>query len=298
MNLFIVSTFWNCEKYIAQCIKSIKRQYYTNFTAYFIDDKSTDDSYNVAKNAIGDDKRFILIKNDVKKYKTKNFIDVIRENKDIEWNDVIIEIDGDDKLSDNYVLGRINKIYTNDDIWICGSRWKDKDGNSMRFGKCVPESSRSANWNFSHMRSYRAFLFRNIKDNDLKYEGEYFKSGCDIGMSIPMLEMAGSEHYYYLDDVTYVYTWHDKQSYSDNNSFGDGTLQEKVMKHILNSTKYPLLKLGYSHAIVKNPYIPQKIVDSKPKTIKEKIYSSFEKKEIDQRRQNILELIQKNFGAK
>mgnify|MGYP003352479845 CR=1 FL=1 len=74
MNLFIVSTFWNCEKYVDKCIKSIKRQYYTNFKAYFIDDKSTDNSYNVAKEAIGDDDRFVLIKNDVKKYKTKNEI--------------------------------------------------------------------------------------------------------------------------------------------------------------------------------------------------------------------------------
>mgnify|MGYP003348444212 CR=1 FL=1 len=137
-------------------------------------------------------------------------------------------------------------------------------------------------------------LFRNIKDSDLKYEGEYFKAACDVGMSVPMLEMAGTEHYYYLDDITYIYTWHENQTYSNNNSFGDGSLQGKVMKHILKSPKYSKLKFGYSYAVVKGSYIPPK-QENEPKPIKERIYSSFEKKEIDQRRQNIIDNIQKRF---
>ena len=66
MKLIIVSTFWNAEKYVNKCIESLKNQYYTNFTAYFVDDMSTDNSYNVAKNAVGDDDRFVLIKNSLK----------------------------------------------------------------------------------------------------------------------------------------------------------------------------------------------------------------------------------------
>jgi hypothetical protein len=58
------------------------------------------------------------------------------------------------------------------------------------------------------MRSYRAFLFRAIRDNDLKINNEYHKAACDIGYTIPMLEMAGSEHYYFLDKITYIYTRH------------------------------------------------------------------------------------------
>jgi len=98
MKLIIVSTFWNTGNLVSDCINSLKNQYYTNFTAYFIDDMSSDNSYDIAKNTIGNDERFILIKNTEKKYKTKNFIDVIRDNPRISWNDVIIEIDGDDSL--------------------------------------------------------------------------------------------------------------------------------------------------------------------------------------------------------
>ena len=238
MKLVIVSTFWNSENYVADCIKSIKNQYYTEFVVYMVDDVSTDNSYEVALEAIDGDERFILIRNTEKKYKTKNFIDVINNNPDIDWDDVIIEIDGDDQLSDNFVLGLITKIYTNENIWICGSKWMDKNGVVGNYGKFNADKARIKSWNFSHMRTYRAFLFRMIKEEHLMFEGEYFKAGCDIGAGIPMLEMAGNEHFYYLDQVTYIYTWHDNQSYSSTNSFGDNTLQSKIAGYVYKLPKY------------------------------------------------------------
>jgi len=243
MKLIIVSTFWNSEKYVANCVNSIKQQFYTNYVAYFVDDMSTDNSYEVAKNAIGDDDRFVLIKNTQKKYKAKNFIDVIRDNPNIEWDDVIVEIDGDDKLSNSHVLGLINKIYMNPNIWICGSKWVDDNGNSMKYGKANPDKARSTPWNFSHMRTYRSFLFRKIKNEHLKFEGEYLKAAVDLGIGIPMLEMAGNEHYHYLDEVTYIYTWHGNQTYTNNNSFGDGKLQGRTAKHIYSLPAYEKVKL-------------------------------------------------------
>jgi glycosyltransferase involved in cell wall biosynthesis len=238
MKIVVISTFWNAENLVSKSIKSLKDQNYTNFVAYYIDDLSTDNSYNEALNEIGSDNRFHLIKNTEKKYKTKNFVDVIKENSRIDWDDVIVELDGDDQLIDNFVLGLINKIYDNQNIWICGSRWVDQYGKSMNYGEAKPELARSTPWNFSHLRTFRAFLFRMIDNKDLMYNGEFFKAACDLGHGIPMLEMAGNEHYYFLDQVTYLYNWHNHQSYSNNNSFGDKTLQSKIAKHIYSSKPY------------------------------------------------------------
>jgi len=245
MTLVIVSTFWNSEKYIEECINSIKSQYYTNFKAYFIDDMSTDSSYEVAKKTIGDDRRFTLIKNTEKKYKCKNFIDVIRDNSSIKWNDVIVEIDGDDKLINNHVFGQLTKIYMNKDIWVCGSKWVDKDGNSMNYGRMNADFARTSTWNFSHLRTYRAFLFRLIKDEHLMYNGDYLKAAVDIGIGLPILEMSGNEHYYFLDEVTYEYHWHDKQSYSKKGAIKDGNLQRNTAKHIYSLPKYEKLSINY-----------------------------------------------------
>lgn len=246
MKIVIISAFWNANNHVKNCINSIKSQYYTNFISYFIDDMSTDNSYEIAKETIGNDDRFILLKNQNKKFKTKNFIDVIRDNAKINWDDVIIELDGDDMLSDNFVLGRINKVFMDENIWLCGTRWKDKNGNLGNYGKPNPERARTTSWNFSHMRSFRAFLFRQIKDEHLKMNGEYFKGACDIGHAIPMLEMAGSEHFHYIDEPLYIYTWHKNQSYSETGGIGNSTLQGQTAKYIYKLPKYEKLKIEYS----------------------------------------------------
>ena len=241
MKIFTISTFWNAGNHVKNCIESLKNQYYTNFTSYFIDDVSTDDSYEIARKTIDDDERFILIRNKEKKFKTKNFIDVIRNNSKIDWDDVIIEIDGDDMLSDKFVLGRINKVFMDDNIWLCGTRWKDKSGRLGNYAKPNPERARSTVWNFSHMRSFRSFLFREIKDEHLKFNSEYFKGACDLGHGIPMLEMCGSEHFHYIDEPLYTYTWHQNQTYSDSGGIGDKTVQSKTAKHIYGLPKYQKL---------------------------------------------------------
>jgi glycosyltransferase involved in cell wall biosynthesis len=252
MKLVVVSTFWNSEKFIEDCIKSIKSQYFTNYIAYFIDDMSTDNSYEIAKSIIGDDERFRLIKNNTKKFKTKNFIDIINDNPEIEWNDVIIEIDGDDRIKDPTVFGLINKIYTDDNIWICGSRWADINGRSMRYGKANADKARKSAWNFSHMRTYRSFLFRSIKIEDLMFENDYLRAAVDIGIGVPMLEMAGNEHYYYLDEITYIYNWHENQSYSNNGAIGDSKLQSRTAKYIYSLPPYEKLTLIYGDDYVIN----------------------------------------------
>jgi len=246
MNLIIVSPFWNSSELTKKCIESLKSQYYTNFKAYFIDDVSTDNSYDVAKETIGDDDRFILIKNTVKKHKTNNFIDIIRDNNDIRWDDVIIELDGDDRLSDNFVLGRINKVFMDENIWVCGSKWKDQHGRLGNYGKPKPHRARKTSWNFSHLRTFRSFLFNLIDDDDLKFEGSYFKAACDLGHGIPILEMCGDEHFHYIDEPLYTYIWHDRQSYSDKTDFKDKSLQGRTAKHIYGLKSYLPVKLSDS----------------------------------------------------
>ena len=244
MNLIIISPFWNSPELTKKCIESLKNQYYTNFKAYFIDDVSTDNSYNVAKETIGSDDRFVLIKNKIKKHKTKNFIDIIRNNNDIKWDDVIIELDGDDRLTDNFVLGRLNKVFMDENIWVCGSKWKDQYGKIGNYGKPKPHRARKTSWNFSHLRTFRSFLFNLIDDEDLQFEGSYFKAACDLGHGIPILEMCGKEHFHYIDEPLYTYIWHDRQSYSDKTDFKDKTLQGRTAKHIYSLKSYLPVTMG------------------------------------------------------
>lgn len=240
MKFVIISAFWNADKLLESNIKILKNQTFTNFIAYFIDDMSTDNSYNIAKKSINGDKRFILIKNGIKKWKTKNFVGTIINNSKIDDEDVIIEIDGDDRLIDETIINLLNNVYKNRNTWICGSKWLNGDKkNVSRYGKCLnPDGARHGPWAFSHLRTYKAFLFRAIKDSDLKMNNEYFKAACDFSWSIPMLEMSGKDHYHFLNKFTYLYRRTNKDSGTQNSSHGIKDLQINSARYIIKLPKY------------------------------------------------------------
>lgn len=56
----VIITIHNREKYLKQCLESLKNQTYKNFEAIMIDDGSTDNSLEIAK-SFTEDSRFILI---------------------------------------------------------------------------------------------------------------------------------------------------------------------------------------------------------------------------------------------
>jgi glycosyltransferase involved in cell wall biosynthesis len=84
---------WNAEKYIKNCIRTLKSQQDTNFKVYIIDDVSTDTSVDVIKSLIQEDERFNLIINEEKKFKLKNLDELITTFDD---EDIVNELDGDD----------------------------------------------------------------------------------------------------------------------------------------------------------------------------------------------------------
>ena len=60
----VIVPVFNCERYIAECIKSIRSQTLTSFQALIIDDGCEDNSIQIAKDVIGDDHRFQIISHD------------------------------------------------------------------------------------------------------------------------------------------------------------------------------------------------------------------------------------------
>ncbi len=57
----VIIPFYNVEDYIAACLESLRAQTFEEFEAICIDDGSTDASFEVARNTVGDDERFIFI---------------------------------------------------------------------------------------------------------------------------------------------------------------------------------------------------------------------------------------------
>jgi len=127
MKLNIVCIFDNSEKTIKDCVESIQNQFYTDFNAILIDNNSSDSSYEIVSNLVLHDKRFKIIRNKVKKFYIHNLIENFKNNKRIKWNDVILQINPDEKFYDNNVLGFINKIFQNEQNWLLLNNKKIND---------------------------------------------------------------------------------------------------------------------------------------------------------------------------
>ena len=60
----VISPMYNVAAYVGECIESLKRQRFGDFEAVFVDDGSTDGSYEVAVAAAGSDERFRFLRQD------------------------------------------------------------------------------------------------------------------------------------------------------------------------------------------------------------------------------------------
>jgi len=204
--MIILTTTYNCEQYIERCLLSMMSQKFKEFTCYITDDMSTDNTIKRVKETISGDKRFILIENHTKFYQPGNYDQIIRWRA-IDGDEICVEVDGDDWLSNPNVLDNINKVYEDTNVWMTSGSFKYHDG---RPGFATPPTTdkdvRRQVFTLSHLRTWKAWLWKKIDERDLKDEnGNYWNVAGDLSFMFPMFEMSGLEHYRFLTDINYIY---------------------------------------------------------------------------------------------
>lgn len=234
--MLILTTLYNCELFIEKCLQSIMAQSYSNYKCYIMDDMSTDNSVAIVEKIIQHDERFLLIKNKEKLYQPGNYDKAIRYNTNIQNDEVVVEVDGDDWLSDVDVLSRINFVYSDKEIWLANGSFSYSNG-SLGFARPPKDFNniRSEIFTASHIRTWRAFLWRAIDEDYLKDDkGKYWEVAGDLAFMFPMLEMSGPEHYVFMKEINYIY--------NEQNPLNDHkvnrTSVEMIANQIRNRHKY------------------------------------------------------------
>lgn len=204
--MIVLTTTFNCENFIEKSLLSIMSQRFKDFKCYVTDDMSTDNTVKIIKETIKNDSRFILVENHEKFYQPGNYEQIIRW-REIEGNEVCVEVDGDDWLPNSNVLSKINEVYQDENVWMTSGSFKYHDG---RPGFANPPSKftdiRKQTFTLSHLRTWRAWLWKKILPEDLKDEnGKFWGVAGDLAFMFPMLEMSGQEHYRFLPDINYIY---------------------------------------------------------------------------------------------
>jgi len=204
--MIILTTTYNCENFVERSLLTIMTQRFKDFKCYITDDMSTDNTVDIIKKTISGDDRFILIENKEKMYQPGNYDQVIR-GLNIPDDEICVEVDGDDWLPNSNVLSFINDVYKDENVWMTSGSFKYHDN---RPGFANPPSNfvniRNQAFTLSHMRTWKSWLWKKIKEVDLKDDiGNYWSVAGDLSFMFPMLEMSGENHFKYIPDVLYIY---------------------------------------------------------------------------------------------
>jgi hypothetical protein len=65
---------------------------------------------------------------------------------------------------------------------------------------------RKQTFTLSHMRTWKSWLWKKIKEEDLKDDsGNYWSVAGDLSFMFPMLEMSGENHFKFIPNTLYIY---------------------------------------------------------------------------------------------
>jgi glycosyltransferase involved in cell wall biosynthesis len=170
----IVTPLYNAGPWLAANVRMLQRQTRSDFHCVLADDCSTDDSVAVARQAIAGDSRFDLVCNRNKHYALGNLVTALERLKPAR-DDVIVLVDGDDRLYAEDVLARLAALYARGDCWLTyGSYTSREDGVPDRSCQPYPPAVvrrnrfRRARWHGSHLKTFRASLWRHVSEDSLR----------------------------------------------------------------------------------------------------------------------------------
>ena len=205
-------------------------QRHKDFTCYITDDVSTDNTVNIVRETIKNDPRFILIENKTKFFQPGNYDQVIT-SRNIDGEEICVEVDGDDWLPDSNVFTRINEVYKDKEVWMTSGSFRYHDG---RPGFANPPTNfsnvRKQTFTLSHLRTWKSWLWKKIKHEDLRDKNNnYWNVAGDLSFMFPMFEMSGEKHYRFLSDINYIY--------NESNPINDHKVNMSNVIHTVNKIR-------------------------------------------------------------
>lgn len=243
----IVVPSFNSVKYLPKTLASIEMQENTNYDVCIIDDCSTIPEQRKIVSQFCERNQWKPIFHEKNEGALAGIVEAIR-GFDCQDDDVIVMLDGDDWLYNEQVLTKLDKIYTEEDVYLTWGQFETYPPKCIKMNYALPipeivieqQLYREIVDIFGHLKTYKYRLFREIKDEDLRdpITHEYFRVSWDKALMYPMLEMAGPK-VRFIKDILYVYN-------IDNplNDFKvNRSEQVAATDYIRQKARYPVLTL-------------------------------------------------------
>jgi len=207
---FVVMTCaYNAQPWIGKCMSSVRQQSYKNYVHVVVDDASTDHTW--IEIDIHNHQRVKRYRNNENVKWIQNAIRHLDDNI-LDEEDVIVILDGDDWLPHGSIFEWLRQMYTLGSPWMTYSLFQYPDGGTSEW---IPRYTtetlknrdfRNVPWSFTHLRTFKAFLWDNLNKNDLRApDGNYTPYTYDQALLFPMLEMCPYGKVKFIDNPMYVY---------------------------------------------------------------------------------------------
>ena len=246
-SIAIITPVYNAEAYIERCIRSVAAQDYTDYHMYIIDDYSTDNTVKVAKetiNSLPPSQRwhFTVLQNEENLGAVANHYDTIKQ---LITEQYIMLLDGDDSLvNDPTIFHMYNNLYHEGAEFTYGSCWSMADNIPLIAQEYPPEikankfyRSYRFNWNmpYTHLRTFKSSLVKNLTKEDLQIDGKWPRAGGDTSLFYYLIERADPNKVVCVTDIVV--------NYNDLNPINDYKVhaeeQNKTAAKVLNSPFFP-----------------------------------------------------------
>ena len=223
---------YNNEQWASQNVESVLSQTHKNFKIIYYNACSTDKTGEIVQKYADTDSRVMLRTSPERQLKSWFLADV--ENWiDIQDNDIVCVLDGDDFLANEEVLNYLNEVYNKTNCWMTYGGmivWNGGDSTQEAF----PQNSeapaevklnklyRQDLWRYSHFRTCRGFLWKKVNKQELisQHDGKWMTLE-DLVLMYAFLEMCPSDKIFRVDQ--HIYIWN-----NSNANASRGCIENKV----------------------------------------------------------------------
>lgn len=245
----VVTPVYNAENYIKKCILSVAQQDYYNYEMFIVDDCSTDNTFEVAKETINSlpkeiRNNFHLKRNTSNMGSVYNYV-----TTSLKCEGIVMMLDGDDWLiNDNNIFHKYNNIYNEGYEFTYGSCWSLADNIPLIAQEYPPEIKATRryreykfNWliPYTHLRTFDAKLLKNFVfeygfDSFKDQNNNWFRAGGDTSIFYTLIEQADPDKILVVPEIVY--------NYNDTNPINDYKInseeQNNTAKMVISRTPF------------------------------------------------------------
>lgn len=263
----ILIASYNNEDWVEYNLASVLNQTYTNYKVIYVDDCSTDSTYDKVMEIVGDNEQFTVIRREENVGGTYNHISFFSSLED---DEILVLIEGDDWFFDEQVLENLNKSYNEHDYWMTYGRFFVYDGTSDVITEANPQNTaypdfihkhklyRRDTWRASHLRTYKGFLVKaiDLQDFTSPINNKLYNHAADLALAFPCLEMCPPDKIGVVKFGTHVYNatprnrerTKEREQNIDNQIFEIEIRSKKKYKQGLTGEKLPQINVFGDYA--------------------------------------------------